>query len=171
MIQPLSGLTFGLDMQGAGSGGSEFGAVLWAAPQHARPKAGGFKLPEDTSALESAIQWDSDAMLRVHAARLFLSCSAAHQSNVLVNKDAELFSIDHATCIQTDAFEIKALFANIRRETRAWNALRDVARLDGRTVVDLLEGFKAFKWPLGSLWSTQDYFLSRLELWQKSFVV
>jgi hypothetical protein len=114
-------------------------------------------------------------MLAIHAARLFLGATTAHTSNILVDAEGHLYSIDHEYCSRTDGEELRILFDNIKRDTDAFNALRGVAELHEETLRGFLEdlpvpaGVRWFKWPLGSREKTIDYYLNRLRLWKARF--
>ena len=126
-----------------------------------------FELPADTTKIQEAIQWGSQAMLAIHAARLFLACSAAHAGNVLVDADGKLYSVDHECVAQTSGEELELLFDNVERGTRAWNALAGVASLSHDDVVDLFSGVPDdAHWPLGSKEKTVNYFTGRLDYWK-----
>jgi hypothetical protein len=118
---------------------------------------GAFVLPADTSAIRAAIKWDSEAMLKIHAARLFLSATCAHASNVLVNAAGQLFSIDHADVAKTDGSEIGMLFANVKPGTRAFDALHQVCTLSELAVREIFPRESAA------------YYIERLRKWRRNF--
>lgn len=129
-----------------------------------------FKLPADTSEIKKVIQWDSEPMLKIHAARLFLGCSTAHAGNVLVDADANLYSIDHESVQRFDGEDLVWTFDNIRPHTRAWFSLGSICSLSEQNIVDCLSGLPdGITWPLGSQTATEDYFLRRLNYWQRRF--
>lgn len=106
--------------------------------------------------IRSAIKWDSPEMLKIHAARLFLNCTTAHASNVLVNAAGRLFSIDHADCARTSGEEIDLLFANVKPGTRAFDALHVVCALREADVC-------------GIFGEAAGYYLDRLRRWKRLF--
>jgi hypothetical protein len=135
-----------------------------------------FVPPEDWSAIKRAIAWDSAEMLAVHAARLFLGISIAHTSNVLVDRDGRLYSIDHEFCTATGGEDLVTLFEDIKSGTRAFEALRGVAQLSEEKLRELFEGLPGcpgrpawFRWPLGSKEKTVAHYLKRLRLWKFGF--
>lgn len=129
-----------------------------------------FILPADTSAIRQAIAWDSEPTLRIHAARLFLNCPAAHGGNILTDADGRLYSIDHERCLLSDGEELRMLFDNIRPFTKPWYALGDVCSLSEQNICDMLSDLPdGITWPLGSLDATRAYFTKRLNYWQRRF--
>lgn len=135
--------------------------------EHSNPIPSDFVLPLDTSKIVSAIQWDSPQMLRIHSARLFLGCSAAHAGNVLVDADGKLYSVDHESCAATDGEELELLFDNVQRDTRTWWTLRGVAGLSHENIVALFADIpESAHWPLGSKQTTVNYFTGRLDYWK-----
>lgn len=152
--------------------------IIWAGKLELRNAAefySDFLQPTDWSAVRHAIAWDSSEMLAIHAARLFLGCSMAHTSNVLVDPEGRLYSIDHEFSIATDGDDLYILFNDIKCGTRAFEALRGVAELTEEKVRELFEdlpvpsGARWFRWPLGSKEKTVEYFLTRLRLWKLGF--
>jgi hypothetical protein len=126
-----------------------------------------FRLPLDLSALRAAIAWDSPQMLLLHAARLFLGCSAAHASNILVDAGGKLYSIDHELCEHTDCSEFRWLAENVRRGTRAWAAMQTVGAIEYSQLESLFDDLPAgITWPIGSLEKTKAYFGLRLCHWK-----
>lgn len=129
-----------------------------------------FVLPADTSEIKKVIQWDSDPMLRIHAARLFLGCSTAHAGNVLVDADANLYSIDHESVQKFDGEDLVWLFDSIVPHTRAWLSLGNVCSLSEQNICDMLSDLPDNTvWPLGSADATRAYFTKRLNYWQRRF--
>jgi hypothetical protein len=136
-----------------------------------------FTLPQDTSAIKRSVRWNSYDMLAIHAARIFLGASLAHLSNVLVNSDGRLFSIDHEFCAATDGEDLRTLFNDMHPRTRAFAALRGVAELGEKKLRELFEdlavpaGTRWFRWPLGSKEKTIDYYVNRLRYWKLRFLL
>lgn len=135
------------------------GGVLWKGKADP-PNAGEFYAdfqPHwwERAKIREAIKWDSEPMLKIHAARLFLGCTTAHASNILVNAEGQLFSIDHADVARTDGSEIDLLFQNVRPGTVAFDALGMVARLPVVAVRDYGEA--------------GPYYLDRLRKWKRLY--
>lgn len=134
-----------------------------------------FVPPVDWSAIRRAIAWDSDQMLRIHSARLFLGVTVAHASNVLVDFEGRLYSIDHEHCTATDGDDLFVLFEDMKSGTRAFESLRGVAELSEEKLRALFEGLSVpdgarwFRWPLGSKEKTVAYYIDRLRLWKLGF--
>jgi hypothetical protein len=152
--------------------------IIWngkAELQNAHEFFSDFVPPEDWSAVRRAIAWDSDQMLAIHAARLFLGMSIAHLSNVLVDPEGRLYSIDHEFCSATDGEELRILFDNVKPGTRASKALRGVAELTEEKLRELFDdlpvppGVRWFCWPMGSREKTVEHYLERLRLWKQRF--
>jgi hypothetical protein len=153
--------------------------AIWADDKPEVPNSADFYSdfvpPENWSAVRRAMTWDSDQMLAIHSARLFLGMSVAHLSNVLVDPEGRLYSIDHEFCSATDAEELRILFDNVKPGTRAFEALRGVAQLSEEKLRELFEGLPApdwtrwLRWPLGSKEKTVAYHLERLRLWKALF--
>jgi hypothetical protein len=116
-----------------------------------------FALPADTSAIREVIRWDSEPMLRIHAARLFLSATCAHASNILIDSAARLYSIDHADCAKTSGEEIDLLFQNVRPGTKAFDTLHQVCTLSEFTVREIFPRESA------------GYYVQRLRKWRRNF--
>jgi hypothetical protein len=145
--------------------------ILWLGPEAADSEHSGFVLPDDLTAIRAAIEWNSDPMLAIHAARLFLGCSAAHAGNVLVDANAKLYSIDHEFCVPTDGADLDTLFKHMKKGTRAWRALGAVAALEPADVERLFDDLPlCVTWPLRSKYETVFYFLERLDFWKAAYL-
>jgi len=126
-----------------------------------------FILPLDRSKIQEVVEWDSAPMLAIHAARLFLGCSAGHAGNILVDADGKLYSIDHESCAHTNGEELELLFDNVQRDTRAWRSLAGVASLSHEDIASLFSAIPDdAHWPLGDKAKTVDYFCGRLTYWR-----
>jgi hypothetical protein len=115
-----------------------------------------FVPPDDWSAIRAAIKWDSEPMLRIHAARLFLGCTTAHASNILIDAAARLYSIDHADIAKTDGAEIDLLFANVKAGTVAFDCLHLPCTLEEATVREIFGESAA-------------YYVERLRQWKRLY--
>jgi hypothetical protein len=150
-----------------------FTKTLWLGKcqvPNAREFYADFKPPEDWSAVKRAIAWDSDQALAIHAARFFLSATTAHSSNLLVDAEGNLSTIDFEYCARTPGDELKKLFENVIPGTRAFEALRPVAELRNWDIRGLFDDLPEWVWwPLGSKEATVEHYLSRLRKWQKLF--
>jgi hypothetical protein len=126
-----------------------------------------FRPPANWDAVRAAIKWDSPQVLLLHAGRLFLGCSAAHAGNVLVSADGRLHSIDHELIEHTDCSEFRWLTENVRRETKAWTALEQVAAISYEQIEQLFADLPAgISWPMGDREKTAAYFGLRLAHWK-----
>jgi hypothetical protein len=131
-----------------------------------------FEPPSDWSAIKAAIAWDSSLALRIHAARAFLATSFAHSSNLLVDPEGQLYTVDFEYCNWTDGEDIRLLFENVARGTRAFQALRDVAELTEAQLCGLFEDLPSWiPWPLGSKERTISYYQARLNQWKSYFAL
>jgi hypothetical protein len=128
-----------------------------------------FTPPEDWTQVREAIASDSEEMLAIHAARLFLATTTAHSGNILVNAEGKLFSVDHERVEKTDGQEIELLSQNIRPKTRAARSLEAVASLDEADVRSLFENLPDVDWPLGDRETTVRHYTARLALWKEKF--
>ncbi len=129
-----------------------------------------FHLPSDVRPIIEAINWNSEAMLAIHSARLFLGSTVAHSGNVLVDASGRLYSVDHELVTQTDHSEFKMLDRNVRHGSRAHRALKPIARIKEYQLEELFLGLPAgVEWPLGSLEITLSYFRVRLAFWRALF--
>jgi hypothetical protein len=117
-----------------------------------------FAAPQDWSAVRTNIEWDSFAMLRIHAARLFLCSTTAHASNILVDAAGTLYSIDHADCVVTSGTELPALAQAVAPGTRAHEALRSISSLSERQLAMLFNDGRIFR-----------HYARRLERWKQVF--
>jgi len=116
-----------------------------------------FVLPAETSAIRAAVKWDSPGMLRIHAARLFAAMTCAHSSNILIDRDARLYSIDHADVARTSGEEIDLLFASVRPGTVAFDSLHIVCTLSELAVREIFPR------------ETAGYYVQRLRKWRRNF--
>ena len=128
--------------------------------------------PPDWQQIRRAINWDSAALLKIHAARVFLAATTAHASNILVDGDARVYSIDHEHCACPDGYELEQMFEKVRPDTPAFDALRAVAQLSEEQVASLFTGLADIRadwcyWPLGSQPTTAKYYADRLRLWKR----
>ena len=129
-----------------------------------------FSPPADWSAVRRAIAWDSDQALAIHAARFFLSATTAHSSNLLVDAEGNLSTIDFEYCARTPGDELEKLFENVIPGTRAFESLRPISRLGRGEIAGLFDGLpECVWWPLGSQQATVEHYLSRLRKWQRLF--
>lgn len=130
-----------------------------------------FVPPADWSAIQSAIQWDSEPMLKLHAARLFLGTSTAHAGNVMVDQDAKLYSIDHEFCaLNSEREDLHMLAQHIQRNSKSWAALQPVAKLTERDIESLFVGLpQEIHWPMKTLEGTLSYYRVRLLTWKGLF--
>jgi hypothetical protein len=129
-----------------------------------------FEPPSDWSAVRAAIAWDSLPVLRIHAARAFLATSFAHSSNVLVDPEGQLYTVDFEFCNHTDGDDIRLLFESVVRGTRAFESLRGVAELTETHVYGIFEDLPGWiPWPLGSKEKTGSYYEVRLNQWKGLF--
>ena len=127
-----------------------------------------FEPPADWRPIEEVTRWDSNPMLRIHAARLFLGATTAHVSNLLVDNKANLYTIDTEYCLATTNEDLEKLFSNIVPETRAFEALRPVSELNEYEVTGMFDELPEVGWPLGSKKKTVEDYLSRLRKWKGS---
>jgi hypothetical protein len=121
--------------------------------------------PEELQAIRRAAAWHGEQYLKLCAARVFLGCSTPHASNVLVTRDAQLISIDHATAHAENGEDLGMLFRFVRRDSLAFSVLGDVATLnesDIRAAVSEIPKHPA----CGSIDGLAEYFTRRLELWK-----
>jgi hypothetical protein len=125
------------------------------------------ELPEARLIIERAIAADSEQMLAIHAARIFLGCSAAHASNVLVDGTGRLYSIDHEM-VAKDAGELEWTFRSIQRGTPAAAALERISELTEAQLTTIFEGLQEV--PRRSHMLDQEnavrYFVERLRRWK-----
>lgn len=129
-----------------------------------------FKPPEDWSSVKRAIQWDSEAALAIHAARLYLCTSTAHSANILVDAEGCLYTIDFECCTEPPKDDLDRLFSNVIPGTRAFESLRPISKVREREVAELFEELPEWiEWPLGSKEQTVQRHLSRLRKWQRLF--
>ena len=128
-----------------------------------------FKAPADWGPILKAIAWNSEPMLRIHAARAFVGTTFSHASNTLVDAAGRLYTIDMEFAVATTGDDLDRLFDNIVPETRAFEALRPIAELNEYEVAGLFDELPEVGWPLGSKEVTVEYYLSRLRKWQKLF--
>lgn len=137
-----------------------------------------FVPPRDWSPVLSTIAWDSNQSLAIHAARLFLATSLAHGSNLLIDAEGRLYTIDFELCSAADGRDLGLLSAAIVPGTRAFHALRPVGKLSEDQVRGLFEGLpemipggkpRWFTWPLGSKEKTAAHYVDRLRLWKQFF--
>jgi hypothetical protein len=130
-----------------------------------------FVPPEDWTPIRNAVAADSEQMLLIHAARVFLACTTAHAGNILVDASGKLYSIDHERCELTDGREIDLLAENVKLGTRAHESLRVIsASLDTAIVRGLFDILpEQVTWPMGPRDRTVTHYLSRLEKWKKCF--
>lgn len=120
-------------------------------------------MPTYSGQLNAAIQWNSPQILKLHAFRFFFGTTAAHDSNILVNADGNLFSVDHELVPRGSGADILELFRNIAPQTKAQSALAHITTLtldDVRAAFDRLPS--GLVWPLGDHDATVTYFLNRL---------
>ena len=129
-----------------------------------------FSPPADWSAVRQAIEWDSNQVLAIHAARLFLCTTAAHTSNLLVDPEGGLYTIDFEYCARTAGEELDKLFANVVPGTRAFESLRPISKVREREVAELFEELPEWiEWPLGSKEQTVEHYTERLRKWKRLF--
>ena len=128
-----------------------------------------FQPPSDWAPIREAIAWNSDPMLRIHAARLFLGATTAHVSNLLVDNKANLYTIDTEYCLATTSEDLDRLFENIVPHTRAFYALSPVAELREFEVAELFDELPEVGWPLGSKEKTVEHYTKRLRKWKGLF--
>jgi hypothetical protein len=152
---------------------NRFTTALWLGKDSlpdAREFYSDFEPPADWGAVKRAIEWDSDQVLAIHAARLFLCTTAAHTSNLLVDPEGGLYTIDFEYCARTAGEELDKLFANVVPGTRAFESLRPISKLGKLEIDELFEGFPEWvEWPLGNQQATVEHYLSRLAKWKKLF--
>jgi hypothetical protein len=150
-----------------------FTATLWLGKcqiPNAREFYSDFKPPEDWSAVKRAIAWNSNQALAIHAARFFLCATTAHSSNLLVDAEGNLSTIDFEYCARTPGDELEKLFENVIPGTRAFEALRPVSELRNWDVRGLFDDLpECVWWPLGSQQATVEHYLSRLRKWKGLF--
>ncbi len=150
-----------------------FTTTLWLGKcqvPNAREFYSDFRPPADWSAVRRAIAWDSDQALAIHAARFFLSATTAHSSNLLVDAEGNLSTIDFEYCARTLGDELEKLFENVIPGTRAFEALRPVSELRNWDVRGLFDDLPEWvEWPLGNQQATVEHYLSRLAKWKKLF--
>ena len=129
-----------------------------------------FSPPADWSSVKRAIQWDSEAALAIHAARLYLCTSTAHSANILVDAEGCLYTIDFECCTQPPKDDLDKLFSNISPRTHAFESLRPISKLSKWEVDELFEGFPEWvEWPLDSKEATVGHYIERLRKWQQLF--
>jgi hypothetical protein len=120
---------------------------------------------EERDSIGRAMALDGDKYLRICAGRVFVGCSAPHASNVLVTREAQLISIDHARVYFERGDDLRMLFRFVRRDSRVFRILGEVAALtadDIRAAVAEIPKHPA----CGSTGGLADYYERRLELWK-----
>lgn len=128
-----------------------------------------FEAPADWGPILSAIEWNSEPMLAMHAARAFLGTTFSHASNTLVDAEGRLFTIDMEFAVATTGDDLDRLFDNIIPQTRAFEALRPVAELSEFEVAGMFDDLPEVGWPLGSKEKTAEYYTERLRKWKTLF--
>lgn len=130
--------------------------------------------PNNLDKISEAVAWDGEQFLRIRAARVFLGCSAPHLSNVLCTEAGELISIDHCTTLTDDGESVRMLFKHTKRDTKAFDALRRVARLTEKDIQEAIAEVPrhpACGTPPDALErnlrAVRDYYVTRLGLWNK----
>jgi len=122
--------------------------------------------PEEIERIRPAMALDGPKYLAICAARIFLGCSAPHFSNVLVTKEGELISLDHARMCFEDGTDLRELFYFVNRNSKAFKILDGVIGLtesDIRRSVDEIPEHPA----CGSKTGLADYYCKRLNLWKE----
>jgi hypothetical protein len=122
---------------------------------------------------ESEIERIKDAMriaglkyLRIAAARVFLGCSCPHFSNLLVTKDGQLSSVDHARSHFESGEDLRELFYFVDRKAEAFEGLNAVARLSESDICESVDEIPRHV-AVGSTAGLVDYFCTRLRLWKQ----
>jgi hypothetical protein len=133
------------------------------------------------AALEAA-RWNSAERLLGHAFRQLLYVSHAHNSNALVDLEGRLWLIDHERIVYRSNFEdIENLHALVRQSPTVMMACRKVGSITPSDIETALIGIPARFWDKPSIAKRKtgavttdppraaDYFIGRLEAWQKYF--
>ena len=130
--------------------------------------------PHNREQIRDACLWNGPQFLRLCAARVFLGCSSPHYSNVLCTEAGQLVSIDHCMVVTDDGKSVRMLFEHTRRDTKAFDALRHVAKLtddDIKEAIAEVPRHSACGSPPDALErnlrAVQDYYLGCLGQWKK----
>jgi hypothetical protein len=130
----------------------------------------------------AAARWNSPERLLGHAYRAFLYASHAHTSNALVDLDANVWLIDHEHILYTpDTADVAGLHTLVKCAPGVMRACRQISSITPDDIEKALDDIPISFWDgptaikhAGAVFTTRqheaaDYFINRLEAWQKCF--
>lgn len=125
--------------------------------------------PAEVERIREAVMPDGPQYLCIAVARVFLGCRCTpHFGNVLVTKNGELISIDHAHASFKNGQDLRNLCNFIDGNSAALAALGRIAGLTEDDIRTSVEGIPRHT-ACGSTTGLTDYYCERLQLWQGLF--
>lgn len=120
---------------------------------------------EELRQIRAAVRWDGPQYLKICAARVFVGCSAPHNSNVLVTRSGELVSIDHCTAYYEDGDDLRRLCRYVNPDSFSYRVLGEIAALTEDDICASVAEVPRHA-ACGSTAGLAEYFTKRLRLWQ-----
>jgi hypothetical protein len=116
--------------------------------------------------IKSAMALDGKKYLTICAARIFIGCSSPHFGNVLVTKQGELISIDHASGYFEREDHLRELFYFVDRRSEVFKVLDGVNALTEKDIRESVAEIPRHP-ACGPTAGLADYFLKRLWQWKE----
>ena len=129
---------------------------------------------ENALAIIQAAKWDAIEKMKIHAFRAFLYCTYCHSSNVLIDTQTRLWSIDHANIMMSrDAADIERLAFFVNHSDTLKRVCQQISIITERDIERALQGIDKRFWKSGGVFDNPidaaHHFSVRLTAWQKCF--